>query len=42
MLVAGMLFSVMGAGVYAAALARPPMAAAMVSFVRVGVSNCCQ
>jgi drug/metabolite transporter (DMT)-like permease len=38
MLLAGMLFSVMGVGVYAASLTRPPVAAAMVSFIRVAVN----
>lgn len=38
MLIAGFLFSVMGVGVYAASLAHPPVAAAMVSFIRVAVN----
>ncbi|WP_246628567.1 DMT family transporter [Methylomagnum ishizawai] len=38
MLAAGLLFAVMGVVVYAAALAEPPVAASMVSFVRVALN----
>lgn len=38
MALAGVLFSVMGIGVYAASLAQPPVAAPMVSFIRVAVN----
>lgn len=38
MMIAGTLFAVMGIAVYAAALTNPPVAAPMVSFVRVAVN----
>jgi S-adenosylmethionine uptake transporter len=38
MALAGILFAVMGVGVYAASLAQPPVAAPMVSFIRVAVN----
>jgi drug/metabolite transporter (DMT)-like permease len=38
MLIAGVLFSIMGVGVYAASLVQPPVAAAMASFIRVAVN----